>query len=386
MQRRQFVHHAGRAALLAATTPLFTGQALANEAPGVSARTITIGCSAPLSGPLVDFGKDIQTGAGAAFAEANARGGVHGRSVQLNILDDGYQPERSVTNVRKFIAEGGALALLSCVGTPNNTETLPLVEEAGLPHVAPITGATSLRKNARSVFHVRASYGDEMLRLVNRLTDMGLKGIGIVYLDNGYGREMLEVGTRALAAKGMQPAVQTALATDGKNLAQVLAAVAKARPAAVLLATAGTVSVGLVHGLKKDSPGLLMAGLSVSLPSSSLAGLGEDARGLALTMVVPDPASTKLAVVREYQAAMRAGGFQGYTQGSLEAYINARVLLEGLERAGKDPTPARLRSALAGIRDMDVGGFKVGFGAQPPFVGSRYVELGVLGAAGRFIG
>ncbi|MBS0294080.1 MAG: ABC transporter substrate-binding protein [Proteobacteria bacterium] len=386
MQRRQFVRHAGQAAALAATTPLFIGQARSNEAPGVGARAISIGCSAPLSGPLVDFGKDIQTGAGAAFAEANARGGVHGRSVQLNVIDDAYTPDRSVVNVRKFIDDASVLALLSCVGTPNNSETLPLVEDAGLPVVAPITGAASLRRNWRNVFHVRASYSDEMQRLVNRLVDMGLRGIGVVYLDNGYGREMLDVATKALAARGVQPAVQTALATDGKNLPQVLAAVAKARPAAVLLATAGTVSVDLVHGLKKDSPGVLMAGLSVSLPSSSLAGLGEDARGLALTMVVPDPVSTKVAVVRDYQAAMRASGFKQLTQGSLEAYINARILLAGLERAGKDVTQARLRAALAGIRDLDLGGFKVSFGGQPPFVGSRYVDLGVLGAAGRFIG
>jgi len=386
MQRRQFVLHAGRAAALAATAPALVAQAQSQDAPGVTAKAINIGCSAPLSGPLVDFGKDIQSGAGAAFAEVNARGGVHGRSVQLQILDDGYVPERSVVNVKKFIADASVLALLSCVGTPNNTATIPLIEDAGLPEVAPVTGAASLRKNWRNVFHVRASYSDEVHRLIDRLTGMGLNGIGIVYLDNGYGRELLDVGTKALAAKGLQPAVQTALATDGKNLAQVLSAVAQARPAAVLLATAGTVSVGLVHGLKKDVPGVLMAGLSVSLPSSSLEGLGEDARGLALTMVVPDPTKTKVQVVRDYQAAMRAKGNGEFTQGSLEAYINARVLLEGLDRAGKDVTQAKLRTALAGIRDLNLGGFTVSYGGQPPFVGSRYIDLGVLGATGRFIG
>lgn len=385
MQRRQFVLHAGRAAAFA-SAPALLLQAHAQEVPGLTAKTINIGCSAPLSGPLIDFGKDIQTGAVAAFAQANARGGVHGRNVQLQILDDGYVPERSVANVKKFISDASVMALLCCVGTPNNTATIPLAEDAGLPDVAPVTGAASLRKGWRNVFHVRASYSDEVIRLINRLTEMGLKGIGIVYLDNGYGRELLDVGTKALAALGMQPAVQAALATDGKNLPQVLAAVAQARPTAVLLATAGTVSVGLVHGLKKDSPGVLMAGLSVTLPGSSLAQLGEDARGLALTMVVPDPGSAKVQVVRDYQAAMRAKGFTEITQGSLEAYINARVLLEGLDRAGKDPTQAKLRTALAGIRDLDLGGFTVNYNGQPPFVGSRFIQLGVLGATGRFIG
>lgn len=357
----------------------------AQDMPGLSAKTITIGCSAAMSGPLSGFGSDIQQGAGAAIAQANARGGVHGRTVQLQMVDDAYEPERTLANVKQIIGQGSAFALLSCVGTPNNTAILPLIEEAGLPHVAPITGAASLRKNARNVFHVRASYTDEVQRLVQRLTGMGLKGIGIAFQDNGYGRELLEVATAALEAQGMKPAVQAPVATDGKNLPQALQTIAAGRPSAVLLATAGTVSVDLVRGLKKQSPGVLMAGLSVTLPSASLSTLGEDGRGLALTMIVPDPHRAKLPLVREYQAAMRAQGKNPFSQGSLEAYVNARVLLEGLERAGKDPTQARLRAALSAIRNLDLGGFVVDYSGQTPYVGSRFIELGVLGSTGRFL-
>ena len=385
MQRRQFVSLACRGTALAAV-PFLHGPAHAQDAPGVTARAVTIACSAPLSGPLVGFGTDIQQGAGAAIAHANARGGVQGRSVQLQILDDGYEPERTLANVRQVIGQGSALALLSCVGTPNNTAIAPLLEEAGMPHLGPITGAASLRKpSARNVFHVRASYTDEVLRLIDRLTGMGLKGLAIAYLDNGYGRELLEVGTGALDALGRKPVAQVAVATDGSNLAKALAELSAARPSAVLLATAGTVSVELVRGIKTQLPGVLMAGVSVTLPGASLPQLGDAASGIALTMVVPNPHSSKLQLVRDYQAAMRAQGHTEFSQGSLEAYLNARVLLEGLERAGKDPTQAKLRAGLASIRNLDLGGFVVDYG-QPPYVGSRYIELGVLGNTGRFIG
>ncbi len=386
MDRRRFVSLACRTGATLLAAPALVPAAHAQDAPGVTARAIQIACSAPTTGPLLNFGSDIQQGAGAAFAQANARGGVHGRSVQLQIVDDGYVPERTVANVRQIISQGSALALLSCVGTPNNTGIVPLLEEAGLPHIAPITGAASLRKGARNVFHVRASYTDEVQRLTERLTGMGLKGLGIVYLDNGYGRELLEVATASLQKLGTKLAVQAAIATDGKNLAEVLQAVAAARPSAVLLATAGTVSVELVRGIKAQMPGVLMAGVSVTLPGASLAQLGDAASGLALTMVVPDPHRGRLQLVRDYQAAMRAQGASEFSQGSLEAYVNARVLLEGLERAGKDVTQAKLRTALAGIRQWDLGGFMVDYGGQPPFVGSRFVDLGVLGGTGRFIG
>ncbi len=51
--------------------------------------------------------------------------------------------------------------------------------------MAPITGAASLRKAQQSVFHVRAGYSEEVISLVQRLVGMGLKGIAVVYLDNG---------------------------------------------------------------------------------------------------------------------------------------------------------------------------------------------------------
>lgn len=384
MQRRQFVTIAPRlAAGLAA--PALVRHAFAQDA-GISSKSLTIGCSASLSGPLAGFGRDIKQGAEAALAQINARGGIHGRMVQLQILDDGYVPQRTTENVQQMISQGSAFALMSCVGTPNNAGILPMVEDAGIPYVAPFTGASSLRKGARNVFHVRASYTDEVRRLVQRLAGMGLKDIGVVYLDNAYGREMLEDSTRFLADQGLKPLVQVALATDGKNLSDVLAKVGQARPAAVLLATAGAVSVELVRGLKTNNPGVLMAGLSVTLTSEGLKQLGDAGSGLALTMVMPDPTRAKTALVRDYQAAMRARGVQEFNLGTLESYTNTRVLAEGLERAGADPTRSKLRTALAGIRNLDLGGLVIDYSGQAPYVGSRFVDMGVLNGAGRFVG
>lgn len=384
MQRRQFVTIAPRlAAGLAA--PALVRHAFAQDA-GISSKSLTIGCSASLSGPLAGFGRDIKQGAEAALAQINARGGIHGRMVQLQILDDGYVPQRTTENVQQMISQGSAFALMSCVGTPNNAGILPMIEDAGIPYVAPFTGASSLRKGARNVFHVRASYTDEVRRLVQRLAGMGLKDIGVVYLDNAYGREMLEDSTRFLAEQGLKPLVQVALATDGKNLSDVLAKVGQARPAAVLLATAGAVSVALVRGLKTNNPGVLMAGLSVTLTSEGLKQLGDAGSGLALTMVMPDPTRAKTALVRDYQAAMRARGIQEFNLGTLESYTNTRVLAEGLERAGADPTRSKLRTALAGIRNLDLGGLVIDYSGQAPYVGSRFVDMGVLNGAGRFVG
>ena len=384
MQRRQFVSLVSGTVALAAA-PVLMRSAQAQEA-GLSAKSIAIACSADVTGPLAAFGEDIRQGAGAALAQINGRGGIHGRTLQLNIMDDMYDPARTVENIKQILGQGNTFALLSCVGTANNKAILSMTEEVGMVHVGPVTGASSLRKGARSVFHVRASYTAEVHRLMQRLVEMNLKSIGVVYLDNPYGREMLEDAIHELDKSGIMLVIQAPLATDSSNLADVLSKVSASRPSAVLLATAGSASIGLARGLKKNLPGVLLTGISSTLMGDAPKQLGEAASGIALSLIVPNPFNTRTGVVRDYQTAMRAVGQMDFSPGSLDAYINMRVLAEGLERAGRDVTPDKLRSSIASIRKWNLGDFVVDYSSQPPYVGSRFIDLGVLGSTGRFIG
>lgn len=169
-----------------------------------------------------------------------------------------------------------------------------------------------------------------------------------------------------------------------KKLLAMLGAVCERVARVLLEATAGSVSVGLVKGLKHSMPGLLMAGLSVTLTGDAFQQLGDAGNGLAMSIVVPNPFRPNSAVVRDYQAAVRAVSPDAiFSLVSLEAYINLRVLAEGLERAGPGPSQAKLRSALASIRNWDLGGFTVHYSGQSPHVGSRYIGLGILNGAGR---
>jgi branched-chain amino acid transport system substrate-binding protein len=187
MQRRHFLSFIPQAVALAAA-PAMIRPAFAQE--GINAKSLTIGCSGALTGPLGSFGQDLKIGVEAAMTQINAKGGIYGRALQLQMLDDGYVPTRTAENVKKMVGESSVFALMSCIGTPNNAAIMPMVEESNMPYLAPLTGATSLRKPSKNVFHVRASYQDETTRLVAKLVDMGIKNLAIVYLDNPFGCKM----------------------------------------------------------------------------------------------------------------------------------------------------------------------------------------------------
>ncbi|MDP2033148.1 MAG: ABC transporter substrate-binding protein [Polaromonas sp.] len=346
----------------------------------------TIGSTAAMSGPLGAFGLENQKGVQAALAQINAKGGVHDRPVRMEVLDDAYVPARSVENIRQLAANPAVVGLMSCLGTANNAAITPLIEAAGLVHLAPLTGASSLRKNGlRHVFHIRASYSDEIARLVQNVASMGIRNLAIVYTDNPYGKEVSEETATLLKNAGISILGTHALSVDGKNMDAIVAQTVASNPSAVVLGTTGAATTGLVAALRKASPSMPIAGISPSLTQDGVRQLGMSARGLAITMVFPEPNRSKHQIIREYQGAMRATGQERFTTGSLEGYINTRVMAEALQRSGRSADREKLRQAVAGIRNFDLGGFQIDYSGTAARVGSRYVDLGILSGDGRIM-
>ena len=365
--------------------PMWVGSAAAAE-PGVGSNQVLLGSSLALTGVLGESGSAHVAGVQAALKTVNANGGIAGREIKLQVLDDAYLPARTADNVKRLLGgEQPVFALMSSMGTANTAAALPLVEQAGVPLVGPVTGAVSLRQpGLRQVFHVRASYRDETTRLMQQLTSWGLRSIAIVYLDNPFGKEVLQDAQATITASGASVAGAFALAVDGSNGEALARQVLDARPAALFLATTGTANTRFLQPLRQLSSALPVAGLSVSVTSSELPKLGKALQGLALTQVLPDANSARTVMVRSFQAAMRAAGHEQVIGGSsLEGWINAQVMLEGLRRAGPDLRRDKLRAALAGLRRLDLGDFSLGYGTQGPFVASQYIDLAVMGANGK---
>lgn len=378
INRRLFLSRSAQtAAALGAASWLPQARAAAAEA--ISAKHVTFGCSVPLTGPLGASGKDHSLGIQAAFAAVNRAGGIHGRELRLVTMDDAYVPAKTAENVKQMIADNSVLGLISQVGTPNTAAILPIIEKAGVPLVGPITGSGALRNpQLRNVFHIRPSYGEEVTRMVQQLVNMGLSNIAFVYLDNPFGKEVLAQGKQALAAAKLTASGEFALAFDGKNAAEVAQKVEDARAGAVFLATTGSGVTDFVIALRKNLGSLPLVGLSVTY--SDLPRLGKDrAVGLAMASIFPSQKSKKFALVRDYYADMEAMKFEAPTGSAVESWVNARVLAEGVRRAGRDLNRDKLRAALASIRGFELGELVINFSAAAPHVGTLPVKLGVMG-------
>ena len=344
---------------------------------------IVLGQSAALSGPAAQLGLQMNAGARIYFSALNAQGGVNGNQIELRATDDGYEPDRCKANTEKFIKDD-LFALFGYVGTPTCLAALPLVTDSKIPFFGPFTGAEALRDPFhRSVFHLRASYFDETALIVKQLTSLGLKKIAVFYQDDAYGKAGLEGVTRALKALNLAPVALGTVERNTVNVAQAVKDIVGKGADAVVQISAYKSCAAFIRESRKAGYGGTFFNVSFVGTQALADELGKEANGIMISQVMPFPFSTTTPISREYLEAVRkAGGDAKPNYSSMEGYLAAKVLAEGLRRAGRNPTRETLITGLESIQKTDFGGFLVDFGPKD-HVASRFVDLSMLTEDGR---
>jgi branched-chain amino acid transport system substrate-binding protein len=357
------------------------GAALAED--GVSDQKIVFGQVAALTGPAQDLGQGMRQGILAAFDEANRKGGIAGRLLELQSLDDGYEPEKTIGATKQLISEDKVFALIGAVGTPTSKAGQPIAAAAHVPFIGPFTGAEFLRNPYnRYVVNVRASYLQETEALIEHLTkDLGIARIAILYQDDAFGLAGLEGIERAMAKRNMAlvasgsfkrntTAVKSALLDIMKGQPQAVVTVAPYKPVAVF--------VKVAHQMKLDA---VFVAISFVGSDSLAQELGTQGAGVIASQVVPSPWDKSLPVVASYQAAIGAAGASakpGFV--SLEGYLVGRLAIEALKRISGEPTREKLLDAIASM-PFDLGGIVLSYGPAKN-QGSDQVFFTILQADG----
>lgn len=357
--------------------------------PGITDTSITIGMSAPFSGPNAAYGLDMRQTIQSYFEQLNKSGGINGRKLELVALDDGYETERTVANTKALIGEKNVFALLSYYGSSPTTEAMNKVfGPAKVPLVGTISGAATLREpvssnpNSRYMFNVRASYADETEAIVNQLVSFGLKSIAVFYQNDGFGQSGLDGVTAALKKHNLSPSAVGTVDRNSLDVAKAVESIAKASPQAVIMVTLYKPTAAFVQAMKKVGQNPMFMTLSPVGTEQLAQELGAAARGIGVSQVVPYPWNDTAPVVREYQKLVAKPAT--YTYYGMEGYLMARTLVEGLRRAGRELSRDKLQSALEGMSGVDFGGYRVNYSANGR-QGSRFVELTVIGSGGRVL-
>ena len=381
LQRRTRVFSRLRSALLAGI--LGGGASLAGAAE------IVIAQIAPLSGVLASTGQQMVLGAKVYFDFVNAHGGVNGAQIRTLVADDAYKVEQTLALTREMVARPEVVALFGMAGTANIGKLLQedVLGKAGIALVAPYTGGEPLRTPFNPwIFHLRAGYADEAEHMVKQLATLGLQRVAVLYQDDAFGKAGLEGVVAALARRNLQVAVAAPYERNTDRVDAAVKQVLEAKAQSVIMIAINKPAAAFVKKYREAGGGGQLFNISVVDPAElvKLAGV-ENVRGLGITQVVPYPYQQRLPVVRQFHeqlAKFAPDASVNYT--NFEEYLGAKVLVEGLRRAGRSPTRERLIKALESMTSFDLGGITVGYGPKQR-VGSRFVEVTVIDSAGKLL-
>ena len=353
-----------------------------NQNSKPSDNALIIGQSIPLTGPSAKLGRKYLAGMMAWLNHINRKGGIHGKKIQLISLDDQYEPQQTFANTKKLIQKPNLLALFGFIGTPTSKVVLPIVEQERIPFIAPLTGASLLRRSdLKMVFNMRASYASEIQAIVNSLVRSARQRIAVVYQDDAFGDDGLKATINALKTHNLKPVVTTTVQRNSANVRQAINDITDANPNAVIIISAYVSSAAVSQALRDKK-------MNVQIMNVSFVGTGAleealppgQANGIGISQVVPFPWDRWIPVVARYQQRMREtdpNAAYGFT--SLEGFMAAQMLTIALEKSGKNPSREKLIESLESIKNLDLGGYTLDF-ARDDHQGSDYVELTFLGA------
>ena len=353
---------------------------------GVTADTILFGQSAAFEGPAAELGRNMRLGILAAFQEANDAGGVNGRRLELVSIDDSYEPEAAIANTRELIEEEGVFALIGAVGTPTSRSATPIAAAAGVPYIAPFTGAAFLRDPSwGNIINLRASYSQEAEEMVDRLIrDLDITCLGIMYQDDSYGRAGYSGVVAALARRGLGPCSIGIYTRNTTAVKTALLDLREGNPDAVIQIGAYDPVAEMILWSRRVEWNPVFLNVSFVGSNALARALGYRGVGVFVTQVVPFPWDDAQPVVAAYQRALKAHDPEaepGFV--SLEGYIAGRLAIIGIERCGAEVTRSCFLDSILGADEIDIDGFPLSFGENDN-QGSDAVFLTVIGFDGRY--
>lgn len=330
---------------------------------GITPHEILIGSSLALGGHAGYLGSQMLQGAMSYIRHVNDDDeGIHSRKIRLIALDDGYNPAQCLYNTQKLILDEQVFALFCYVGTPTTVRIIPLVNEAKIPLVGMFTGSNRLRQPVnRYLINIRASYYQETQAAVNLIVkEKKLDKVAVFYQYDEYGFDGLRGTEIALKNYGLIPVTKGSYVRGTLDVEAGLEKIIQSNAQAVVMIGTYDSCAKFINLARERNFSPLFHNVSFVGSKELARRLGPNGEGVIVTQVVPPPGSSQgadpLPGVTEYISLLNRyypeskPSFVG-----LEGYLNARILVEGLIRAGKDITREKFIRAIETIDQYDLG-------------------------------
>lgn len=369
---------------VAAISATILANAATAETTAVNSERVRIHHVSVLTGVSAGPNKEGLTGAQIYLDRINKDGGVSGRQIELVQIDDKGDAKATEKIAQDLASKNEVLAFFLPRTSPSTQALLKVTEGAGVPLVGPQVGPSFLYvPEQRTAFTVRASFSAEVTRAIELQNRLGRSAFAFLAANDAFGNPLVEVATRKLNELGLKPAAIEKINNLDPNITPALESFAKAKPDVIFLLCAAKCASDFVNAYVQRGSITQFIAISNNSSNAFIKPLGANARGVVVMQVAPLPSSRTIPLAKEYSAACADAKVEpSYT--GIVGYVAAKVLVEGIRRAGKNLTPASLRSSLASMRAYDLGGFEISYGSNDR-IGTDFVDETIISKDGKFL-
>jgi branched-chain amino acid transport system substrate-binding protein len=324
---------------------------------------IKIGMVNDQTGANKGSGRGMKVGVDAYFKAVNEKGGVNGRKISLIAVDDQMVTEKTVDGLLKLVEEQKVFAVVGSVGSSNCVASLPIVKEYKVPFINPRTGATELRTPLiREVIHIRASYQQEVDKIVDLLIKGGAKRFAVFYQNDALGTDILNATEQAVKRHGLALVSKGSFERRTTAVTAGLAGIMAGKPDAIIVGAVYAPGAEFIKLARQEGVKAHLAACSFAGGSNLVKTVGPAAEGLIMSQVVPELEDLTLPLTRECKEAVEKNPEEvGFNVVSMEGCMAAKSMVMALEKAGNPPTRDGFIKAYESMKDADMGGIKLNF-------------------------
>lgn len=352
------------------------------------AAEVKIGSVTGITGPNASTAGEAVAVASGYLDMVNAKGGINGNTLKMITKDDQYDPRKTPVLAAELIEKENVVALVNSTGTANIGAMMKtgILHQHKMPLVGAFSGSDLIRgPGSEYIFHTRASYTDEIMKISRIASTLGLKRIAVLYQDDGFGASINQSVAKAAEDYKFESVLKVPYKTGETDFAAQARQIIDAKPNAIFLMGVPEAVFRFMKAYDAPKGASQIYALSF-VPAKHLAQVAGEARvrGVGISQVVPNPESTSLPLAKDFQTFLKSPYGKGISSNPLnfEVYLNVRLVVEAIKMAGPKPTSEKVMQALTSMKGYMLGGYPISF-SETNRRGTHYLDIGVIGVNGR---
>jgi branched-chain amino acid transport system substrate-binding protein len=304
----------------------------------------------PMTEAAAQFGDSMKNGVELAVEEINKNGGLLGKEIEIEVMDDKGNPKEAVTVAQRISQDRDVAGVIGHFTSGATMAASPIYQKAGIPEIAIASTHPEATAAGDYIFRQNVTNTGQGAGIIKWLNEKGKKRIAIMYDNDDYGNEISKISKSTAEDLGMEVVYFGSTSKDQKDFHVMINSAKEGKPDALVVFNLYATSAQIITQAKNNGLDVLTVGSDAIFTPDFIDIAAESSEGVyAATWFHPNTDNQKTQeFLSSYQEKFNADS----DSWSPYAYDAMKILGEAIEKAG-EVDREKIRDALAKTKDYE---------------------------------